>query len=74
MFASESAVVLALGDLSVGEALAALDGRGLAGLDLSLVAHDLVADRSDTLVEEASDGLVGTVDRFEVRRHTCTES
>ena len=74
MLTRESAVVLALRDLAVGEALAALDRRCLASLDLSLVAHDLVADRSDTLVEEASDDLVGTVDRIEVRRHTCTES
>ena len=74
MLASEHAVVLALGDLAVGEALAALDRRCLAGLDLPLVAHDLVAYSGDTLVEEASDGLVGTVDSIEVRRHTCTES
>ena len=74
MFASESTVVLVLGNSSVSEALTALDLYSLAGFDLPLVAHDLVAYSGDTLVEEASDGLVGTVDSIEVRRHTCTES
>ena len=74
MLASESAIVLALRDLAVGEALAALDRCCLAGLDLPLVAHDLVADCVSTLIEETTDHFVRTVDRFEVRRHTCTES